>query len=409
MVKLLLIIVIVLFNAIFSNTSAANEIEEKKTLSLVSEFTLRDEIISLVELSQNSPSEAQSLVINFSADMTRFNYAEQYLILLAKAKVKQHEQLHEAVISILKQAKLLTKHIDEKQLKLPLFSDAYLVLSISYEAVKDYNNAYLNKKSFVDNFNDYNDTKRENTVEKLTEKYEVANKNQENELLANQNKLKALHLSAVKQEQHYLQKKILIIFSSILLFVLLFLRQFKVRKKLLLLSETDSLTGLLNRSALFRRGHKLVKQANEDQGALSVLIFDIDFFKQFNEDFGHLVGDDLLKKVAQLVSETMRSRDVFARLGGEEFVAILPSSDLSHAKAIAVRVLEKIAEYNFAELAVNRNITLSLGVASLKDDLTEFDDILHAADLAMYQAKAQGRNQIVSYESIVKDQERRQR
>lgn len=409
MVKLLLIIVIVLFNAIFSNTSAANEIEEKKTLSLVSEFTLRDEIISLVELSQNSPSEAQSLVINFSADMTRFNYAEQYLILLAKAKVKQHEQQHEAAISIIKKAKLLTKHIDEKQLKLPLFSDAYLVLSISYEALKDYNNAYINKKSFVDNFNDYTDTKRENTVEKLTEKYEVANKNQENELLANQNKLKALHLSAVKQEQYYLQKKILIIFSSILLFVLLFLRQFKVRKKLLLLSEIDSLTGLINRSALFKWGHKLVKKANEEQGELSVLIFDIDFFKQFNEDFGHLVGDDLLKKVAQLVSETMRSRDMFARLGGEEFVAILPSSDLSHAKAIAVRVLEKVAQYDFTELAVNRNITLSLGVASLKDDLTEFDDILHAADLAMYQAKAQGRNQIVSYESIVKDQERRQR
>lgn len=177
----------------------------------------------------------------------------------------------------------------------------------------------------------------------------------------------------------------------------------------MLLAETDSLTALLNRAALFKKGQKLVKTAKEEQLELSVLLFDIDNFKLINDDYGHSVGDLVLKKIAQLVSETMRSRDVFARLGGEEFVAILPSSDLSHAKAIAVRVLEKVSHYNFSELGVDRNVTLSLGVANIKDTDTEFDDILHAADLAMYQAKAQGRNQIVSYESIVKDQERRQR
>ena len=71
-------------------------------------------------------------------------------------------------------------------------------------------------------------------------------------------------------------------------------------------------------------------------------------------------------------------------------------------------MLEKIDQYNFSELGLNRNITLSIGVANIKDTNAEFDDILHAADLAMYQAKAQGRNQMVSYESIAKDQERRQ-
>ena len=234
------------------------------------------------------------------------------------------------------------------------------------------------------------------------------NKIEANKLLANQNKLKELRIGDVHKQQQDQQKTFLLIFCTILLFVLLFLRQLKVRRKLILLAKTDSLTGLLNRAALFNQGQKLVKIAREQQLELSVLLFDIDYFKLINDEFGHPVGDLVLEKIALLVNETMRSRDIFARLGGEEFVAMLPSTDIDQAKAIAVRVMEKIVQYNFSDLGVNSNITLSIGVANIKDTNAEFDDILHAADLAMYQAKAQGRNQMVSYESIAKDQERRQ-
>tara|TARA_R110002050_G_scaffold51867_15_gene118824 strand:- start:427 stop:1659 length:1233 start_codon:yes stop_codon:yes gene_type:complete len=410
MVKLLVIPVFLFMSLIcYASVAASVDKEAKNTLTQVNEFTLRSEIITLVELATTAPNKAHNIVEELASDTSIYNYAEQYLIVLAQAKIKQHENQHEMVITLIEQAKPLTEYIAEKQLNLPIFSEAYLVLATSYAALKDYKNAYQNKKSFVDHYNDYSDTKREYTIEKLTDKYEVANKNQENELLANQNKLKALHLNSVKKEQQDLQKKIMLIFSTILLFFLLFLRQFKVRKKLLLLSKIDSLTALLNRAALFKEGNKLVKKARKEQLELSVLLFDIDFFKLINEDFGHSVGDAVLKKIAELVSETMRSRDVLARLGGEQFVAILPSSDLDHAKAIAVRVLEKIAQYNFNKLGVKRTITLSLGVANIKNTNAAFDDILHAADLAMYQAKAQGRNQVVSYESIVEDQERRHR
>lgn len=408
MVKLFIILLCLCMSmssdSLFAET---NDKEERQTLTQVSELSVRPDIVTLTELATQNPNQARYLINNLPTDRTMFNYAEQYLLLLAQAKIKQYEQQHNAVISLIEKAKLLTKYIVKKQLDLPLFSDAYLVQATSYAALKDYKNAYENKKTFVDDYNDYSDTKRENTIEKLTKKYEVANKNQENELLENQNKLKALHLNAVKQQQQDLQKKIMLIFSTILLFVLLFLRQFKVRKKLILLAKTDSLTTLLNRAALFKAGHVLVKKAKEENLELSVLLFDIDFFKLLNDEFGHSAGDAVLKKIAQLVSETMRSRDVFARLGGGQFAAILPSSDLSHAKAIAVRVLEKIARYNYSELGVKQNVTVSLGVANIKDTEREFDDILHAADLAMHQAKARGRNQIVSYETIVEDQERR--
>lgn len=387
----------------------ANEKDENKALPKVNEFTLRDDIVALVELSISAPSKAHALEQRLMVDASTLNAAEQYLILLAKANIKQHKQQHQDVILLIEDAKLLSKYIAEKQLDLPLFSHSYLVLASSYVAIKDYDNAYQNKKAFVDSYNDYSDTERENTVNKLTQKYEVAHKIEANKLLANQNKLKELRISDVHRLQQDLQHKFMLIIGTILLFALLFLRQLKVRRKLLLLSKTDSLTGLLNRAALLQEGQELVHIYSQQKFELSVLLFDIDYFKSINDEFGHHVGDLALKKIARLVNETMRARDTFARLGGEEFVVILPHTDLAKAKAIAVRVMEKIAQYDFSELGANRSITLSIGVANIKDTDTEFDDILHAADLAMYQAKAQGRNQMVSYESIAKDQERRQR
>jgi diguanylate cyclase (GGDEF)-like protein len=270
-------------------------------------------------------------------------------------------------------------------------------LANSYESIKEYDNAYQNKQIFVDKYNSYRDAQRESNIEKLTEKHEVAHKIEENKLLTDQNKLKELRIDDVHKQQKDQQRRFMLIICTILLFLLLFLRQLKVRKKLLLLTKTDSLTGLLNRAELFKKGNQLFHEALEKKLEFSVLLFDIDHFKLINDQFNHSVGDLVLKKIALLVNETMRSRDVLARLGGEEFVSVLPNTDIDQAKGIAVRVMEKIANYNFNEIGVDSRITLSIGVANLQDANAKFDNIIHAADLAMYQAKAQGRNQMVSY------------
>jgi diguanylate cyclase (GGDEF)-like protein len=409
MTKCLALLAVCLLSIVYSlPILAANEKTASTVLSKVREYSLNASIVAVVNVSTKNPTKARILLQAIVDDEEKYNYAEQYLVLLAKAKVKQHEQQHQEVISLIEQAKLLREHIVEKQLNLPLFSNAYLVLANSYAAIKDYNNAYQAKKSFVDEYNDYSDAKRENTVKELTEKHEISHKIETNKLLDNQNKLKELRIGDVQKQQKEQQQQIMLIIGTILLFFLLFLRQLKVRKKLLLLTRTDSLTGLLNRTALFYKGEKLVRTSSQKQLELSVLLFDIDHFKQINDQYGHHIGDLVLGKIAKLVSETMRARDVFARLGGEEFVAILPSTDIDKAKAIAVRVMEKIAQHHFHEFGLNQDITLSIGVANLKNTKAVFDDILHAADLAMYQAKARGRNQMVSYESIAEDQERRQ-
>ncbi len=379
----------------------------KVTSSNKDEYSVSPKIFTLLELSNRHPEEAAKELVNHHQNISPLNVAEQYLLLLIQAKIKQHFYQHQQAIDLLEQAKLLDEKIVERQLHLPVFADLYLVLIESLVAIDDFEQAYQAKKSYIEKFNNYSDEKRDKTIALLTKKYEIAHKVEANELLDNESKLKVLQLGDIKRQQAHQQRNFILIFCGILVFILLFLRQFKVRRKLILLGKTDSLTGLLNRSALFSQGQALVKHTLEQQKDLSVLLFDIDHFKNVNDDFGHQTGDLVLVEIANLVNETMRARDVVARLGGEEFVILLPNTDIDKAKAIAVRVIEKIALFNFNHLGVNRPITLSIGVANIKDTATVFDDILHAADLAMYQAKQRGRNQMVNYATIAQDQERR--
>lgn len=374
------------------------------TLEQIIEFTIDPEVLSLLTSSTENPKKAEIMLVNSSLAFNQRNIGEQYLLLLSKANIAQYHKQHQQVITLLERAQLLQDKIAKKQVNSPLFANLYQVLATSLAATKNYKKAYQVKKSFVDGYNDYSDAQRDDIVKQLTEKYEITHKIETNKLLDNQNQLKALRLDDVEKEQMIQQRNIILILCTILVFIPLFLRQLKVRKALLLITQTDHLTGLINRTALFVKGEELIKTSTEQQLELSVFLFDIDHFKHINDSFGHPVGDLVLAKVAQLVSETMRARDYFARLGGEEFVAILPDTDIDKAKAIAVRVMEKVALYDFSNLGLDSNLTLSLGVANNHDTKLMFDDLLHAADLAMYQAKAQGRNQMVSYSTIVKDQ-----
>ncbi|MDP7593867.1 MAG: GGDEF domain-containing protein [Litorilituus sp.] len=373
----------------------------------IAHFTLRAEILSLLELSNSFPKKAEKKVAHYLLNSAKVNSAEHYLLLLAQAKIKQHTNEHPRVIELLEKAKRLSEKINDTQLYLPIFADLYQVLSGSLVAVKQFEKAYQAKKTYIDKFNDYSDEKRDKTIALLTKKYELAHKVKANELLGNQNKLKTLRLNDVKHQQESLRRNFLLIFSSLLFFVLLLWRQFKVRKKLMMLSKVDSLTGVLNRSYLFVKGPALVIKAIKQGNDLSVLLFDIDHFKQVNDTHGYFVGDLVLGEISNMVNETMRDRDSLARLGGEEFVALLPNTDIDKAKAIAVRVVEKVAQHSFQHLGIQQPITLSIGVANINDTSADFDKIIQAADLAMYQAKTQGRNQMVNYATIAEDQERR--
>lgn len=382
----------------------------KQTLSVsleqAMEYVIDNNIVNLLTLSIKQPKKANARLIHYPSRFANLNIGEQYLVLLSKANIAQHNKQHYQVIALIEQAKLLEKNIAAKQLASPAFASLYQVLATSLAATENYEKAYQVQKLFIDNYNDYGDAQRDRIVRQLTKKHEITHKVELNKLLDNQNKLKALRLNEVEKKQDVQQRNFILILCTIAIFILLFLRQLKVRKKLMLLTRTDSLTGLTNRAALFVKGQELIDTSVKAQLELSVILFNIDDFKRINDNFGRHVGDLVLAKVAQLVSETMRSRDIFARLNGEEFVAILPSTDIGKAKAIAMRVIEKIATYDFSHLGLDSNIALNIGVANNDNTSATFDALLHTADLAMSQARSQGKNQMISYNLIVKDQEK---
>jgi len=165
------------------------------------------------------------------------------------------------------------------------------------------------------------------------------------------------------------------------------------------LSITDDLTGLYNRRYFNQRFDREVIRAKRYRRPLSILMVDIDYFKNYNDINGHLLGDEVLRKVAFLLESNLRKADIVARYGGEEFVILLPEIDKAHADQVAEKLRRTIELKHFPkeQYQPNKNLTISLGLATLPDDSTNSRELIEFADRALYRAKAQGRNQVVPY------------
>jgi two-component system cell cycle response regulator len=161
------------------------------------------------------------------------------------------------------------------------------------------------------------------------------------------------------------------------------------------LALTDSLTGLYNRRYMTRHLEGLIQRNAGSSKSLSVMLFDIDHFKSVNDTFGHDVGDEILKGVAQRVAGNMRNFDMVARHGGEEFVVVMPDTSGDMALAVAERLCQRIAAEPFAISAEpgKRDVTVSIGLTDYVPGDTA-EEMLKRADRAMYRAKHGGRNRV---------------
>ncbi len=152
----------------------------------------------------------------------------------------------------------------------------------------------------------------------------------------------------------------------------------------------DRLTGLHNRRFFDNLLARELKRAGRRGVALSLLMLDIDHFKALNDRYGHLVGDDILKHLARVLESRLRGSDVLARWGGEEFIALLPETDLGGAVALAEAVRARVAEADFPGAG---RVTVSIGVATHRPREAA-KDLVHRADAALYAAKEGGRNRV---------------
>jgi len=155
----------------------------------------------------------------------------------------------------------------------------------------------------------------------------------------------------------------------------------------------DALTGLHNRGWLDDMFSREIKRTERDQLPLCMIMIDVDDFKKFNDEYGHLAGDRALVKVGEGIRSPLRPNDLVARFGGEEFSVLLPETELEHALVVAERLREHVAGINMGSLGDVQlpGVTVSIGVAEFKPGF-ELETMIAAADVAMYHAKRGGRN-----------------
>lgn len=166
----------------------------------------------------------------------------------------------------------------------------------------------------------------------------------------------------------------------------------RMLEELKTLAITDGLTGIFNSRHFYRQLEIEIDRFNRHPHPLSLLLIDIDHFKKYNDRHGHLDGDNVLRKTADLIVSCMRKMDSAYRYGGEEFTVILPETDCSSAMHVARRIRQTIEDH-FLSVPYRQKITVSIGITeyAADDSLTGF---IHRADNAMYEAKAAGRNRL---------------
>jgi two-component system cell cycle response regulator len=163
------------------------------------------------------------------------------------------------------------------------------------------------------------------------------------------------------------------------------------------LATTDPLTALLNRRALTERLTREMERALRNESSVALLLIDLDHFKRVNDTHGHLVGDAVLREVAELLISGVRGGDFVGRFGGEEFLVVLPETDDDGAASFAERIRERVEAHLFAgrDGAPPLHMTASIGVATFPAALIEsVEDLFARADAALYRAKAEGRNRV---------------
>lgn len=172
---------------------------------------------------------------------------------------------------------------------------------------------------------------------------------------------------------------------------------------LMKLSLIDALTGVANRRAFDQNLDQEFKRAKRSKKSLSIILFDVDDFKKFNDRYGHPAGDTCLKRIAQQVQATIkRPGDMLARFGGEEFAIILPETDLQGASIIAERVLKGVRDLAMSheDNKHQQIVTVSIGLVSYDcyENGVDSAELIKRADKAMYKAKSEGRNRIATLE-----------
>jgi len=191
----------------------------------------------------------------------------------------------------------------------------------------------------------------------------------------------------------------ILIGGSTLKFAVLDRQDLAYQSRIVEMIHVDDLTGLLTKRSFMRALEKELVRAERYTHPLSVLMMDLDHFKQVNDTHGHLVGSHCLAEVGRIIREATRTVDVNGRYGGEEFCSFLPETDGDEASVVAERVREAVGSRWFRHHDTLYQVRISIGIAFFPTHGRDVESLIHSADLALYRAKSRGRNRVELHET----------
>lgn len=345
----------------------------KKAKTLTNETQLKEEI-AILEKNLNK----KIIYINntfYEINTSAIILKDKKYKSLSLFNISKRKNLEEKLIKSKKMFKLLSEQLPEAVL---VSDEKIIYTNPAFEKMLAYSSKYLEDKTFYDLLDEKNKKLLKENLELL-----ISSKKSQIEFL--------LSIKRKNNEEIWINIKTKAIFENektIYINVIKDITTSKIeREKLEKLASIDLLTSIYNRrkfEELFDREYKRSKRYKSE---LSIIFFDIDYFKKINDTYGHDVGDVILKEVSSTITKNLRETDIFARWGGEEFIILLPETNSNKAFEVAENIRIAILNTNFKDV---KRVTISLGITQLKQELQK--SFLKRADQALYKAKNEGRN-----------------
>lgn len=346
--------------------------------------------------------------------LKRVAEAEHYLHEAAQIIKEQDHADYGFMQLFMAEAKYLQQQFPEALMHLQLAEavfrqmqhDRGLILSLQlkndiYAAMEDWARAHQALQEYVKITKKIDNNTLSQQTTAMRVKFDSQRIESENKRLIENQKLKDQEVTLLNKNKS-LQYIILLLAGFILAIVSIYAyKQVHKNRQLQILALTDSLTQLPNRRHIYAKGKAYFQQALKQQSPFSVIIFDADYFKRINDNFGHEIGDNALIVIAKASRRLMGNKDIVGRIGGEEFLILLPEADIATARDLAHQLQTRIRTLAEQALPTTLELTVSIGIASLTltgqtDDNSDqdktFTNLLKRADDALYEAKNAGRN-----------------
>ena len=269
---------------------------------------------------------------------------------------------------------------------------SYFLRARSQSALHDYSSAYQDLNRFVQRYSAENERDRAQQAAVATARLDTDREIARNAVLQRELALTTERLVRRRQELRFTVTIIALGGFLMALLAWMLIANLRYRRELLRLAEQDSLTGLPNRRRTAEKATNALTSATARLRPVTIALIDLDHFKSINDHYGHAVGDHVLKEFARLTGSVLRASDTLGRWGGEEFLLILPDTELDCAVATIHHMRSATANMQLPDTARGLHVSFSAGLATRTQAVQSLDEVVAAADVALYEAKNGGRN-----------------